>query len=247
MAEHEHAGHRDRLRGKVESGTLLPHEQLEILLYPLLPRRNTNDIAHRLLKRFGSIYALFQASVAELMQVKGIGERAAQQLYNLGRIYLLHIEPEKGKRGFEGTFNSLDFLPFVKERYVDEECEVVDLYLLDSCCEIVKCYRFTDERENSVELDSGELSKILSQETPSGIVLVHNHPSGLATSSFADLETTKRCQLVCNMHGVLLCDHIIYAKDGVYSYYLSGKLQAISHDYSVNAITLEEGEVDLGK
>ncbi len=246
MAEHDHAGHRDRLRRKTESDSLLPHERVEMLLFPILPRKNTNDISHRLFKRFGALPELFEASVAELMQVQGIGERAAQQIYNVGRIIQLVNEAVKTpKRSFDGEFNSQDFIPFVKERYVGEENEVVDLYLLDSRSEIVKSYRFTDEQENSVELDPGELSRILLQEKPSGIVLVHNHPAGIASSSYADLETTRRCQLVCNMHGVLLCYHIIYAKDGVYSYYLSGRLQAISHNFSVNTITLEEGEVDF--
>ena len=50
----EHEGHRQRIREKLEAGTLLDHELLEILLFPSLPRRNTNDIAHRLLQTFGS-------------------------------------------------------------------------------------------------------------------------------------------------------------------------------------------------
>ena len=51
-----HDGHRIRMREKLESGNLadLPeHEQLEILLFSVIPRGNTNEIAHELLKKFG--------------------------------------------------------------------------------------------------------------------------------------------------------------------------------------------------
>ena len=51
----EHEGHRKRIIQKLETGALLDHELLEIMLFSMLPRRNTNDIAHRLLQKFGSI------------------------------------------------------------------------------------------------------------------------------------------------------------------------------------------------
>ncbi len=243
----EHEGHRDRLRSKVETGVLLEHERLEVFLFPLLPRRNTNDIAHRLLSRFGSVYGVFSASVAELTQVKGIGERVAAQLYNMGVVYRQDILPRKSEKRFQGVFHSKDFLPYVKEKYASIEYEVLDLYLLDSKGEICNTYRFTDEDGGSVAIESTELADILVQEKPSGVVFVHNHPQGEGKYSQADSESTKQCQLVCNLHGVLLCDHILCGKDGVYSYYLDGTLQAISRKFSVHTLTKEEGENHLAK
>ena len=81
-----HDGHRIRMREKLESGNLadLPeHEQLEILLFSVIPRGNTNEIAHELLRKFGSIYGVLSADISSLLEVDGIGARVADFLHNL--------------------------------------------------------------------------------------------------------------------------------------------------------------------
>ena len=83
----EHAGHRKRIIQKLESGTLLDHELLEIMLFSVLPRRNTNDLAHRLLNQFGSIHEVYAASMEELMKVPGIGESIAAHIRCTGIVY----------------------------------------------------------------------------------------------------------------------------------------------------------------
>jgi DNA repair protein RadC len=46
------------------------------------------------------------------------------------------------------------------------------------------------------------------------IVLVHNHPSGDATPSRADIEMTKQIAQACNVLAIPVHDHIIIAKQG---------------------------------
>ena len=49
-----HDGHRMRMYQKMGTANFSEHEWLEVLLYPMLPRRDTNALAHRLLLRFGT-------------------------------------------------------------------------------------------------------------------------------------------------------------------------------------------------
>ncbi len=236
--ENLHAGHRQRMIPKLESGGLLPHEVLEVLLFYPTPRKNTNDLSHRLLAAFGSIEGVLNASMVELKRVRGVGNSLAAHLYCIGLICRDYI---KGNQlTFQGKFNSQAFVPFVKTQYARVTWEVLDVYCVDSESQITKTYRFTDEEHDKVELDPADLTKIIMTEHPSGIVLVHNHPHGNADASQADDAMTKCAQLVCNMHHVLLCDHFIYAPNGVYSYYLSGGMQKISASYSVNEMTKGE-------
>ena len=61
----EHAGHRSRLRKRLQTEGLdgfSSHETLELLLTYAIPRVNTNETAHRLIKRFGSFSAVLMAS-----------------------------------------------------------------------------------------------------------------------------------------------------------------------------------------
>ena len=78
--ENVHKNHRDRLRKKfVENDieSLQPHEVLELLLFYAYRQRDTNEIAHRLLKKFGSISGVFEADIASLQEVEDVGYNTA--------------------------------------------------------------------------------------------------------------------------------------------------------------------------
>lgn len=75
-----HEGHRERLRKRfIENGLqgFEKHNMLELLLFYAIPRRDTNELAHRLINSFGSLSGVFNASFEELCRVEGIGENAA--------------------------------------------------------------------------------------------------------------------------------------------------------------------------
>lgn len=234
----EHDGHRKRIIQKLETGTLLDHELLEIMLFSSLPRKNTNDIAHRLLQKFGSMREIFCASKEELMEVKGVGESCATNLRCIGIIYTKYFNVKK--EVYEGKYERLNFLSFVNEHYSHVDCEVFDVYLLGKGNEIVKRKRYTEHDDGSARIGTGDLSKLLTAENPVGMVLVHNHPKGEGKPSNADDETTNLCQVVCSMHGVVFCDHCIYSPKGVYSYYMSGNLQKISESFSLDKLVREK-------
>lgn len=76
-----HAKHRQRMIGKfMQSGLdiFADHEVIELLLYWILPRVNTNPIAHDLINTFGSIHGILEANADQLQQVDRIGPRSAQ-------------------------------------------------------------------------------------------------------------------------------------------------------------------------
>jgi DNA repair protein RadC len=225
-----HEGHRNRLYEKLKKDALADHEWLEALLFNALPRRNTNDLAHALIAKFGSSYAVVNASVEELQSVPGVGLNIACYLRNIGR--LLEIHRQKNELAYPAVFHPRDFLPFVKQAYKGTMYEVLELYLLDGEGGIMKKRAFSVESIARVSVVPEDLSEFLLERGASGVVMVHNHPCGMAIPSNADDEMTKNCQMLCSMHNRLLCEHVICAQDGVYSYYLSGRLQEISNRYA---------------
>ena len=69
-----HEQHRERLRDRILSHgleSLADHELLEFYLFYAIPRADTNGLAHELLRRFGSLNAVLEASVDELQEVPG--------------------------------------------------------------------------------------------------------------------------------------------------------------------------------
>ena len=82
-----HDGHRKRLRERLRKENVLSHEALEAFLFNGVPRMNTNELAHKLLARFGSLANVFCASMDELQQVDGVGESLASYIYTAGLCY----------------------------------------------------------------------------------------------------------------------------------------------------------------
>ncbi len=83
-----HDGHRARMRAKfVEHGARIfdTYELVEMLLYSVIPVRDTNPIAKRLLAELGGVSGILSATRERLCAVSGIGDKAAALLMALGR------------------------------------------------------------------------------------------------------------------------------------------------------------------
>ena len=228
-----HDGHRARMYQKVSANNFSEHEWLEVLLYPLLPRRDTNALAHRLLLRFGTAEEMFRASMEDLQSVEGVGVAVASHLKCIG--HFMARKPVE-RPTFSKAFTSEAFLPYVKQVYQSISYEVVDFYLLEGYSHVVARRGFSAETLYDVQMIPEEITSFLLTKDISGVVIVHNHPCGEAKPSDKDDVMTKNLQMLCSMHNRLLCDHIIYATNGVYSYYMSGRLSAISQRFSFDAM-----------
>ena len=84
-----HDGHRQRKRQQFLSHgpeSMADHELLELALFYAIPRQDTNETAHRLLKRFRSLQGVLQATPEELEKEEGVGRSAALLLCLIGDI-----------------------------------------------------------------------------------------------------------------------------------------------------------------
>ena len=235
-----HEGHRQRMLERLESaeGSLQEHELLEILLFNAIPRKNTNELTHRLLSTFGSLRAVLGAEMAELKAVPGVGESTAAYLRIIGIFYARAQlkEPE-----LPSAFSFAAFRPFLIERFEGAREEYVELYSLDGKDCVKNVRRFSSEKSFQASVDPKEISRFLVEAKPAAMVAVHNHITGPATPSREDDDFTAQLEILCSMHNVSLRDHIICSPEGVYSYFLSGKLNELSARYSIgNVLGREE-------
>ena len=75
-----HENHRERMKHRFLAEGLdhfEPHNILELLLFYAIPQKDTNEIAHSLMERFGSLAEVFDASYDDLVTVPGIKEHSA--------------------------------------------------------------------------------------------------------------------------------------------------------------------------
>ncbi len=211
-----HDGHRSRLRKKFilnDIDNFEDHEILELALFYAIPRKNTNEIAHKLLESFGSIAAVFDAPINMLKEVEGVGESAAvfiKMLSSLARIYVEKKHSDKNQILDNSKINDRLMLKFIGRME-----EVVAIVLLDAKGKIVYEGVINKGTVNAVDIYVRKIIERIVLYNASSIVLAHNHPSGFAVPSADDIESTAKLTKIFSGMRVNFLDHIIVA-DGDY-------------------------------
>ena len=216
---------------KLENGDdLYDHEVLELLLYAVCPRVNTNTTAHNLLDRFCSLSEVFKADVEELKTVEGVGESVARFLKTVG----LCAERAGSVEGAAVLKTLGDCKHFVKMRMHGRGEEYLELYFLQKNGRVNRIFTYTSADRNKVFASADEFIRDLALVKPYGIIAAHNHLNGSPAPSGNDELFTKQIQLICNMNSVKFLDHIIYSNGQFYSFKDENKMGEIAQKYSLN-------------
>lgn len=240
MSEKEnlHAGHRQRIidRFIANPDATSTHEILEIFLFPFIPRKNTNDIAHRLLITFGSITNVFNASAKELTAVEGIGKTTASNIMVCGKLFKQLLKAEKAKKEpFVWRNYGLD-KNLLLEFFENLTKEIVVFFLLDKKHREIMRIIFDDNKDVEVSADIPELTKAIAVNKPYAVLVAHNHPSGITKPSHDDDVSTAKFYTICNLHGVGFADHVIVGKNSSFSYRGSGRIYYIEENFKIEKI-----------
>lgn len=224
--ENLHAGHRDRMIDKILKNPdgLLDHELLEVLLFFAVPRKDTNPLAHKLLKVFGDLETLINATPEQLQKVDGVGKRVAAELTVFFNI--IKRLRYKNKEKLVIT-NSESVYKIVESDLKGKGEETFLLLLLDGRFNLLAKTLFSDNKVSKVKATIPEIIDAINVHKPTFAIIVHNHPSGDATPSEFDDYATVKINFICELHGINLIDHMIISKNGNYSYRNSNKLQEI--------------------
>lgn len=212
-----HAGHRARHKARFLAApdTFSDHELLELLLFYVIPQKDTNELAHLLIKRFGSLPGVFEASAEELQTVDGMGESAAILFRSVMQIFRRCVEvrcvESKQDLRVEDAIR-LD----LTSKYLGAARERVWLAGLDSKWRIVGIVCVGDGDLSSAEADMKRVLNFVSEYSPKYVILSHNHPSGVGLPSDADLFATQRMEGILKGVGVELYDHLIFDDSGDY-------------------------------
>ncbi|KJS18721.1 MAG: hypothetical protein VR78_04120 [Hoeflea sp. BRH_c9] len=212
--EHYH-GHRDRLRQRFrDSGdrALADYELLELLLFRLIPRRDTKPIAKALLARFGSLPEVLGAPTHLLTEVKGVGDSVATDLKLVAAIAHRMLKGELKDRHVLASWTSV--IEYCRAAMAFEAREQFRVLFLDK-----KNALIADEVQQTGTVDHTpvyprEVVKRALELSATALILVHNHPSGDPTPSRADIEMTKLIIDTARPLGITVHDHIIIGRDG---------------------------------
>ena len=211
-----HKGHRQRMMKKYLNGGIdnfEEHEILEIALFYVFPRVNTNDIAHRLIAKFGSLKGVFSAKSSELNEIKGIGENAS---FYINFLFDLHNKLNEQKLPAIRLDSSAKLLEYCRNLFTDSVNEEVHVLLLNEKFYLMSDIEVTGEISRS-GLDTKYIVRKALEFNCSSVILTHNHPTGTAIASAADITSTRTLAQVLKTVDVKLDDHIIICPDSEYS------------------------------
>ncbi len=210
----EHAGHRQRMKERFRKDGLsafAPHEVLELVLFYASPRGNVNELAHHLLDHFGSLHAVFDADVAQLCKVDGIGLESATLITVFMQVFR---SIEKSRAGNKIVLNN--------RRVAEEHC----MRLLSGCRYenfYVVCMDGQMQVICDVLIAKGSLSEVpayprviadvVLRHNAHSVLLCHNHPGGSPVPSQGDVDITRQLTTLLQGLEVVVVDHVIVAHD----------------------------------
>lgn len=209
-----HKGHRERLRSQIKARGLdgLPeHNVLEYLLFPLIPQRDTNGLAHRLIGEFGSSSGVLDAGYEQLRTVQGMTDNAALFLSCLPDCLRLYGE---GCRRQDRVFkNSEEMGEYLKQQLQGRSDETLICLFLDLKYQMIDCRVISEGVPSMINFPMAKIAQLAVRLGASIVTIAHNHPRGLAIPSVADRETTSRLRETLARIGIDLYDHIIVGID----------------------------------
>lgn len=235
MAEEEKTknnakGHRERVRKKfLENGFngLEDYEILELLLFYVIPRKDTKAIAKELIKKFKNLANVLKADTLELKTIDGLGDVAITFLKMMGalpeKIYEDKLKNQKLIKDDKNKITDKEvLLSFLRNKIGYEDVEKFYVIYLSSSNEVIAFEESSSGTLDRSSIYPREIYKRVIMENAKSIIIAHNHPSGNTCPSKCDIDITNEIAKGLKNFGALLLEHIIITRDSYFSFLEEG-------------------------
>ncbi len=205
-----HAGHRQRMKERFLAGDLdgfSDHEVIEVLLFWAIPRRDTNELAHRLIERFGSFKAVFDADYDDIRTVEGIGDNAAMMIKffvsSWRRYALADTEPTF-------VYDTVEKIgDYAVRLYVGVAVEKLYAMFFDNKMKLLDTVMISEGAVNAVQIPTRMIVEKAFKKNAASVVLIHNHPNGTPFPSEDDMRVSNRLRDLLFDVNIKMIDHVI--------------------------------------
>lgn len=233
MAENNniHSGHRGRMLEKFSKNGISAfneHEMLEVLLFFMFARVNTNPIAHNLINAFGSLKNVLSAPVGELKKIDGIGEKSARQLRFFGELVNYINQAQAAVNG--GFSSTQDIIEFCVNYFKDKIGEFLSLLLLDEKSANLHVHHIMSGisgKPQNIAIDYREAVKQIVNYDCRKVIIAQKRTNGNADLSDDDMKVTRDIDEVLRVIDVGIVDHVIICNGNTASMRSSGLLNGL--------------------
>ncbi len=206
-----HEGHREKLKSRfLKNGldSFEEHNALELLLFYAIPQKDTNPIAHELIRRFGSLAGVFDADISDLCKVNGISKHSAS---------LLKLMPAMARRYYSEitsdprqTYDSIGKIAeYFISNFIGITVETVFAMFLDNRYGLLGFEKLHEGSVNSVNMSIRTLVESAMRYNAAMVVLAHNHPQGIPVASPEDITTTHSIQAALDILDIRMLEHLV--------------------------------------
>ncbi len=218
-------GHRERLRSRfmADEGASMPdYELLELLLTMAIPRRDVKPIAKKLIAKYDNIKGVINAPAHKLLDEADLSPNSIVLLRLLHTCML-----RSAYQGFTVSENPVisdwqQLEEYYWQRLAYAEIEEFHVCFLDEGHHYIGGKQISSGTVNQATVHPREVIRAALENNAVYIILIHNHPSGAYKPSTYDIAVTKEIEALTDVMNLELFDHLIVAKDGIYSFRSAG-------------------------
>jgi len=214
-AAQDASGHRGRLRKRLLDGgidALADHEVIEYLLMLAIPRRDTKPLARSLVQRFGSLAGVLNAEPSTLANHPGMGETSAAALRIVAvatrRLARQAVREQPVLASWQALIDylTIDMAHMTRERVRILYLNTRNMLILDD--------HAADGDLDEAAIHPRQVIHKAMDVGAAALIMVHNHPSGSAEPSRADIQITHRIAEAGRLMGITVHDHVIIGREG---------------------------------
>lgn len=201
----------------IQSGadSLSDAELLAIFLRTGSRGKTAVDLARELLVRFGGLRPLLEADAEQFCEVPGLGEAKYAQMQAVLEIARRHLLATLQR-------DSVLTSPEQTRRYLQSELrhyehEVFLCLFLDSRHTVLACEKLFSGTIDGASVYPREVVKRALRHNAAALIFAHNHPSGVAEPSQADIRITERLKNALGLVDIRVLDHMVVGDGQVVS------------------------------
>ncbi|MCQ9122002.1 RadC family protein [Rodentibacter pneumotropicus] len=196
--------------------TLSDHELLAIFLRTGIKNCPVMQLSEQVLEHFGSIRALLSADQTSFCAMKGLGITQFIQLQATTEMTKRYLKQEIFHAQIFTEPETVKF--YLRMELQQEEREIFMVLFLDNQHRLIKKERLFLGTINVANVYPREIIKEALYCNAAAIILVHNHPSGIAEPSHADQLVTQKICEAAELMEIRVLDHFIVGKNDCYSF-----------------------------
>ena len=200
------------------SKNLSNEELISIILKTGTKNLSVKEVSLKLLEEVGDLDNFKDIGISSLMKIDGIGRVKAIEIkaaLEFGRrVYMDNCKIDKV------VLNSSDIIfNYFRDILYDKKQEFFYCIYVDTKNKYIDKKCLFIGTINSSVVHPREVFKEAYLLSASGIICVHNHPSGDVTPSKEDINLTKKLKEISLIHGIKLVDHIIIGNETYFSFF----------------------------